>query len=84
MAAPTLADLKDWRVVTSIDVAANDAAGKIDASVGKPRNSKLTRKQRSELLEKSRSTAATLAVIGKGLAKGTEVGATDSNRGKLP
>src|SRR5438477_3331515 len=56
LATPTLADLKDWRVVTSIDVAAQGAAGKIDVSVGKPGNSKLTRKQRSDLIKEARST----------------------------
>src|SRR5436305_528391 len=58
--APTLADLKDWRVVTSIDVAAKNAGGKMDAAFGKPGNAKLTRKRRLELIEKSRSTAVKL------------------------
>src|SRR5438128_11582970 len=73
-AAPTLADLKDWRVVTSVEVAANGAAAPIDVAAGKPGNAKLTRKQRSELFKQTRATASVLDTIHKGLATGTQTG----------
>jgi hypothetical protein len=83
-AAPTLADLKDWRVVATVEVAANGAAGPLDVAAGKPGNSKLTRKQRSELFKQTKVTASVLDTINKGLATGTPTGGATSETNRTP